>query len=78
MEARTLRIPSSNALRADLRSIKKEVTSAGHLRFAAERSKGGHADRFWALALALHAAQSPQTTTAYECISRSPNRRFSI
>ncbi len=70
-ESKNLRIPSSNVLRADLRSIKKEVTSAGHLRFFAERSKAGHADRFWALALALHAAgQKNKSPAAYESIHR--------
>lgn len=54
-EDRTLRIPESRALVADLRSIKKTTTTAGNIRFAADRGKNGHADRFWALALALHA-----------------------
>ena len=58
-EQRTLRIPNDRAIRADLRAIERETTSAGHLRFAADRGPGGHADRFWALALALHAAKAP-------------------
>ena len=33
-------------------------TVAGHPRFDAERGEAGHADRFWALALAYHAAAS--------------------
>ena len=77
-EAKTLRIPSSSEIRADLRSIKKEVTSAGHLRFGADRTRGGHADRFWALALALHAAQSPHTVAGYEHVCRPASRRFSL
>lgn len=56
MEDRTLRIPYDNAIRADLRSITKQVTAAGNIRFTAERTVDGHADRFWALALALHSA----------------------
>jgi len=35
--------------------VKKETTAAGNIRFTADRSKSGHSDRFWALALALHA-----------------------
>jgi len=57
-EDRTLRIPNQPAIRADLRSIKKETTAAGNIRFTADRGKNGHADRFWSLALAKHAAKS--------------------
>ncbi len=56
-EKRGLRIPAEKAVRADLRAIKKTATSAGNLRFAADRGPGGHADRFWALALAAMAAR---------------------
>lgn len=51
-----LRIPFDRDLQSDLRAIKKETTAAGNIRFSADRSENGHADRFWALALALHAA----------------------
>jgi phage FluMu gp28-like protein len=56
-EDRSLRIPNSKAIRADLRSIRKETTAAGNIRFTADRGKNGHADRFWGLALALHAGK---------------------
>jgi phage FluMu gp28-like protein len=58
-EDRTLRIPNDKLIRADLRAIRKETTSSGNIRFTADRGKNGHADRFWALALALHAVASP-------------------
>jgi len=61
LEDRNLRLPESPAIRADLRSVKKETTAAGNIRFSADRGKGGHADRFWGLALAVHAAK--QVTT---------------
>lgn len=51
-----IRIPFDQKLRSDLRAIRKETTAAGNIRFAADRSEDGHSDRFWALALALHAA----------------------
>ena len=51
-----LRIPFDKYLRADLRAIRKETTAAGNIRFSADRGENGHSDRFWALALALHAA----------------------
>lgn len=50
-----VRIPFDRHIRADLRAIRKETTAAGNIRFAADRSENGHSDRFWALALALHA-----------------------
>ena len=56
MEDRKLRIPYDPKIRADLRSVTKETTAAGNIRFTAERTKDGHADHFWALALAIHAA----------------------
>ena len=56
MEDRRLRIPHSPAIRSDLRSVTKQTTAAGNIRFTAERTPDGHADHFWALALALHAA----------------------
>ena len=56
MEERRLRIPYSGPIRASLRSVTKQVTAAGNIRFTAERTADGHADEFWALALAIHAA----------------------
>lgn len=56
MEERRLRIPFRKEIRADLRSVTKQVSAAGNIRFTAERTKDGHADRFWALALAIEAA----------------------
>jgi phage FluMu gp28-like protein len=58
-EDRAVRVPFSNAIRADLRGVRKLVTSSGNTRFAGERNAYGHCDRFWALALALHAAKQP-------------------
>lgn len=59
MEDRRLRIPFDPVIRADLRSVTRQTTVAGNVRFTAERSSDGHADRFWALALAIHAASQP-------------------
>jgi len=57
LEERRLRLPEDDAIRADLRAVRQEQTSAGHPRFVARRDSSGHSDRFWALALPLHAAQ---------------------
>jgi phage FluMu gp28-like protein len=56
-EDRTVRIPNEALIRSDLRAIKKETTASGNIRFTADRGRNGHADRFWALALALHAGK---------------------
>lgn len=56
-----LRIPYDPKVRADLRMVTKQTTAAGNIRFTAERTADGHSDRFWALALAKHAASVPAT-----------------
>ena len=59
MEDGKLRIPYDPAVRADLRMVTKQVTATGNVRFTAERNADGHADRFWALGLAIAAAAKP-------------------
>jgi len=54
-EDRRVRIPADRAVREDLHSVRKTTTSAGNIRFDAARTDDGHADRFWSLALAVHA-----------------------
>ena len=55
-------IPAEHDIREDLHSIQKITTKAGNIRFDAETSEvNGHADRFWALALALIACGTPYT-----------------
>lgn len=49
----------AEALREDVCAIRRIVTSAGNVRYDAPRTANGHADRAWALALALHAAKQP-------------------
>ena len=45
-------------LRDDLHSVKKLTTAAGNIRFDAEQTKDGHADRFWAKSLAFMASDA--------------------
>ncbi|MQY50783.1 terminase large subunit domain-containing protein [Rhodocyclus gracilis] len=61
MEDRKVLIPYDPKIRAGLRSVTKQTTSAGNVRFTAERTPDGHADEFWGLALAIHAASSPRS-----------------
>ena len=58
-EDRTARIPDDPKIIASHRSVRKETTSAGNVRFVAESNAAGHADDFWAHALALHASKTP-------------------
>ena len=55
-ESRGIRILADDVLRHDLHKIVRSVTAAGNVRYDAGRDEYGHSDRFWALALAVHAA----------------------
>jgi phage FluMu gp28-like protein len=66
-EDRRLRYPKSDALRADLRGIKKETTASGNIRFVGE-SNDSHCDRFWSKALALHAGKNARSNYFMEVI----------
>jgi len=82
-EDAAIRIPPDpkGKIAADLRAIKKETTASGNVRFTADRGKNGHSDRFWALALALHAAKTykpagkPQRWPGASRFMRSAERR---
>jgi phage FluMu gp28-like protein len=67
-EDRTLRYAKDELLRADLRGIKKETTASGNIRFVGEAADS-HSDRFWAKALALHAAKLVGAPFAYDAIA---------
>lgn len=54
-------IPNDRDVREDLHSVKKITTASGNIRFDADETDKGHADRFWALALANHAASDYHT-----------------
>jgi len=59
-EDAAIRIPPDpkGTITADLRAVKKDTTASGNVRFTADRGTNGHADRFWALALGVHAAKT--------------------
>lgn len=57
MERRKLRLRADDAeLRRDVLSLRRNITSHGNVTYEAARTKEGHADRAWALALAVHTA----------------------
>lgn len=62
LEDKTFKVPPGKKVEADFRSIRKETTSAGNVRFAGERNADGHSDRFWSAGLALHASGKAQVT----------------
>jgi phage FluMu gp28-like protein len=75
-EDRAIRIPfEDDALKSDLRAIKKEVSKGGATRFAADRGKNGHADRFWGLALALHAGKQVAENFGYDSLETAGRGR---
>lgn len=57
-EDHLIRLPDDPALRADLRKIKKVSSPTGAPRLLAGRDASGHADRAWALFLAIAAADN--------------------
>ena len=64
-ERAMLRIPVDEAIRRDWHSLARIVTTAGNVRFEADRGSGGHSDRFWAAALGLQAARRPGGVIEY-------------
>lgn len=56
-EDRTVRIPGDDDTREQLHAIRMTRTAGGTPRYDAARTEEGHADKFWALALACHAAK---------------------
>lgn len=64
-EERRIRIPDESDLIADIHAIRRSVSPSQRLQFDAPRASrasggGGHADRFWALALAIAAAEGEE------------------
>ncbi len=59
MENQRSLLPDTREVRRAFSAVKKLVTPSGNLRFDAVRTAAGHADEFWAKALADHAAAEP-------------------
>lgn len=77
-EDRTIAIFDDLKLHADIRSVKKETTSAGNVIFKAEAgATDGHADRFWSMALAVNAAESLTNPGVFQRLKQFINQRDS-
>ncbi len=55
MESGATRLPEERSIERAFRAVKKTVTLSGQARFDAARTEAGHADEFWAKALADYA-----------------------
>ena len=64
-EDKTIEIPADPILRDDLRKPEKVVSTGGRVSIAASRDAAGHADRFWAYALAVRAARNNETNVSF-------------
>lgn len=70
MDDGRLRLPIDDALRQDLHQVQRQAGPSGAPRLVSERTELGHADRFWALALAASAAAGERPVYAYESLGR--------
>lgn len=71
-ENQTIRIPVDTDIRNDFHSLRRTITTTGLARFDAQRSATGHADRFWAAALAVNAAGQSFTNTKPQHLNIKP------
>ena len=66
-------LPASSTIRSAMHSVKKYATTTRHFRFDAERTDAtGHADHFWAKALAVHSASGNVQAV---CLGNNPEKR---
>jgi len=59
LQKRAIQLPRHRDLIAQFHSIKRKVLGSGKVSFDAEKTKNGHADRFWACALACQKERQP-------------------
>ncbi len=81
LQDRKARIPAGDpVLRSDLHAIKSQVGVTGARRLIADDDTDGHADRFWAAALAVSAGQLTYQPYEYRPVApvRDPDRDFGL
>jgi phage FluMu gp28-like protein len=57
-------LPRDRELVGQIHAIKRRVLPSGKVSFDAERNARGHADKFWAVALACWRCSAPPSSTA--------------
>lgn len=72
-EDKKARTPVDKAIRESHHAVRKLTTIAGNPRFDADRTEVGHADEFWAHALAVHAAEDSSQPAAGESVPTDMN-----
>jgi phage FluMu gp28-like protein len=70
-ENEEIMIPRDRKLIQQIHSIRKKATDAGYARYDTEKNETHHADKMWALALALHAAGSRKRKRKRKAIDAS-------
>lgn len=71
MQDRKLRVPAGDpVLRSDLHAIQSQVGITGNRRLVADGDTDGHADRFWAAALAVSAGQMVYQPYDYRAVPK--------
>ena len=66
LQRRDIVLPRQRELVSQVHSIKRRVLPSGKVSFDAERTGHGHADRFWALALACQKERGPAPSRTTE------------
>jgi len=64
LQRKDVSLPRDREMVAQIHSIKRHVLPSGKVSFDAERTGRGHADRFWAIALACQIERGPAPSTA--------------
>ncbi len=74
-EERSIEIPNDAELRADLVKPEKITSPGGRVSIAATRDEAGHADHFWAIALAIRAAGTSTGPVAFSRVDEGSAMR---
>ena len=69
-----LAIPVDRRIADDWHAIEQTATSSGNLRYEADRSANGHADRFWAAAMGIEAVDEAPCKVAMAFAGERDNR----
>jgi len=76
VQAREIVLPDDEKMIEDFHSVEKSVTAAGNVVIGSPRTKEGHADRFWAAALAVRAVRTSRPAKINVGVSQMAAVRF--